>query len=78
MFLFFLFFFLSSFLLFRTKYVWYLMAFWCIFYEGFNVKLWDDEFIEFSYGVFMYDSFDPCCDDDEEVYFPSVVLEVVN
>lgn len=33
---------LSSFLLFRTKHVRYLMAFWCIFFhEGFDVSFWD-------------------------------------
>ena len=45
---------LSSFLLFRTKYVRYLMAFWCVcFHEGFNIGFWDVEIGEFLDGVIL-------------------------
>jgi hypothetical protein len=39
---------LSIFLLFRTKYVRYLMAFWCMFfYEGFDIRFWDIEISQY-------------------------------
>jgi hypothetical protein len=59
---------LSRFLLFRIRYVRYLMVFWCILFMrvlmlDFGKKL----FSKFIYGVFMYSSSYSSCDGNEEV-----------
>ena len=65
--------------LFRTRYVRYLMAFWCIyFHECF--KAW---FLEFKVGkfidrMFVYNPSYSKCDTNEVVGFPSIILYGVN
>jgi hypothetical protein len=66
---------LSSFLLFRTKYVRYLKAIWCMFFM--RIQILDFKILRlvgFLDGMFVYGSSYPDCDGDERIYFSYVIL----
>ena len=49
-----------------------------VFHEGFDAGLWDIKVGYFINRVFVYNTSYTCCDSDEGVRFPSLVLYVVN
>jgi hypothetical protein len=48
-----------------------------VFYEVLNGRFWDVDFVEFSYGVFMYVSSYSNCNDNEGVYLCSLFCSVL-
>lgn len=65
---------LSNFFELKIRYVRYRMVFRCKFkVEVFSDGFWDVDFVESIYGIFVYGSSEPDCDNYEGVYFPTVI-----
>lgn len=46
-----------------------------IFHEIFNDAFWNEEYVEFFDGMFMYGTFDSGHDGDDQVHFLAIILE---